>query len=64
MSADHYRAEVSEPIPAAAGTAHNFINGFGGTAYGTAFDAINGVMPEKKPDASAENSTAGNPYLG
>ena len=62
ISVNHSRAQVSLAIPAAEGTACSFQNAFGGTAYGTDFYGIDGVMPEKIPDGKPEN-TSGNPYL-
>lgn len=47
IAADHIRAEISVPIPAAQGTACSYQNAFGGNAPGTDFDAIAGVMPER-----------------
>ena len=62
ISVDHIRADVSAPLPVANGTACSFQNAFGGSAYGTDFAAIVGVMPEQKQDTG--NETAENPYLG
>lgn len=59
---DHIRAEASAVIPAATGTAFSYQNAFGGNAYGTDFEAIVGVMPEKVT-AGEGNSAEGNPYL-
>lgn len=59
---DHIRAEASAVIPAATGTACSYQNAFGGNAYGTDFEAIVGVMPEKVT-AGEGNSAEGNPYL-
>lgn len=58
MSADHVRAEVSLPLPAAEGTRCSYENAFGGNAYGTDFAGIVGVMPEQIQTGTD------NPYLG
>lgn len=64
LSEDHVRADVSVPIPDAIGTACSYENAFGGKAYGTDFDAIVGVMPEKAPVGEENGSeVADNPYL-
>ena len=60
ISEDHVREEVSVPIPAAFGTACSYENAFGGNVYGTNFDAIVGVMPEKVVDGG---EVVDNPYL-
>lgn len=62
LSKDHVRAEVSEGLPAAKGTACSYKNAFGGNSPGTDFDGIKGEMPEKINSASGSGST-GNPYL-
>jgi len=59
---DHIRAELSAAIPAATGTACSYQNAFGGDAYGTDFEAIVGVMPEKMTGEET-NRAEGNPYL-
>ncbi len=50
VSKDHTRGynglNISCNLPQATGTRCNFQNYFGGNAYGTNFDAIQGVMPE------------------
>jgi transglutaminase-like putative cysteine protease len=61
LSADHVRVEISASIPEAAGTACSYQNAFGGNAYGTDFEAIVGVMPEK---VQPEQPATENPYLG
>jgi predicted small lipoprotein YifL len=63
IGADHIRADASVIIPAATGTACSFQNAFGGTAYGTDFEAIVGVMPEKIPAESGGSAAEDNPYL-
>lgn len=55
----HSRMEVSHHIPEATGTRCSYENAFAGVEYGTDFEAIKGVMPER-----AEEEKAGNPYLG
>lgn len=60
ISVDHIRADVSVSLPAANGTACSFQNAFGGSAYGTDFAAIVGVMPEQ---IQTEGSVEDNPYL-
>lgn len=64
LSTDHIRAEISAPVPAAQGTACSYQNAFGGNAYGTDFNAIVGVMPEKvTAGEEAGSETVDNPYL-
>ena len=64
ISTDHIRSDESASIPVAKGTACSYQNAFGGNAYGTDFDAIVGVLPEK---VTGETETGGevidNPYL-
>ncbi len=62
LGEDHVRAEASATIPAATGTACSYQSAFGGNAYGTDFEAIMGVMPEKVTGEET-NSAEGNPYL-
>ena len=62
ISVDHLRAEISMPLPVASGTVCSFSNAFGGTAYGTDFSAVAGVMPEKVGGEEG-NAAEGNPYL-
>jgi hypothetical protein len=57
------RAETSASIPEATGTSCNYQNAFGGKAYGTDFDAIVGVMPEKVTGQGGNSETVDNPYL-
>jgi len=64
ISADHIRAEISATVPAAQGTACSYQNAFGGNAYGTDFDAITGVLPEKVTgDTAGGEEPIDNPYL-
>ena len=64
IGVDHIRADISVPIPEALGTACSYQNAFGGKAYGTNFDAIVGVMPEKVTGESAgSGEVMDNPYL-
>ncbi len=62
IGSDHTRAAVSESVPMAQGTNCSYQNAFGGNAAGTDFDAIQGVLPEKKASGGGNNAE-GNPYL-
>lgn len=62
ISNDHTRSLISEPVPMAQGTSCSYQNAFGGNAAGTDFDAIQGVLPEKKTSGGG-SSAEGNPYL-
>lgn len=62
LAADHVRSDISLGIPAAQGTQCSYQNAFSGNAYGTDFNAIVGVMPERVPSGSGES--VDNPYLG
>ena len=63
LASDHARAEGSLFIPVAEGTSCSFQTAFGGKAYGTDFEAIVGIMPEKIPADTSNTKVEDNPYL-
>ena len=63
LASDHARAEGSLFIPVAEGTSCSFQTAFGGKAYGTDFEAIVGIMPEKIPADTGNTKVEDNPYL-
>ena len=52
--------EISQYLPQAYGTTYSFRNYYGGVAYGTNFDGIDGVMPEQVAyEGDGQEDTAG-----
>lgn len=72
LSADHARTEPSSSLPAASGTSKSFASAFGGSQFGTDFNAINGTLPEGygtsttflgDSGSTGSADVSGNPYL-
>lgn len=72
LSADHARTEPSSSLPTASGTSKSFASAFGGSQFGTDFNAINGTLPEGygtsttflgDSGSTGSADVSGNPYL-